>query len=966
MDAGVMANIATAAVAAGAAGLGVGAGLKVARLGLDSTRWSSGWENRPEAAYEREIERMTIEREAIANPRGRRRTSSIAGLYRDTLRHTDGSISRGYHVELEPSMFTYDAEIDARYDALGRMLADDKPPGTVIQFRLANAPDPGSSIEEHLALLATLSTHPKAVRLHALNIAFKQQAARSGAFRRSILSMWVRIPVSLKTDAARNGSTAFFAETAELLRRTPKRRIFGGALPGQVAEIYERHVGERMVRRLEREQQEAYLQAEREFRRIESNCPLRLRRFTRQELWEAIYLGHRLNGSRDRIPNPDDVPGRDVRDYLCQETILGGHWYVLQGQCPTHPAAMVSLMVPPNENIFGNAMRALIARPDLNFKHTLCTEYVYPEQRREVKKLDKRIGQVERSRVRFDGTMKDSPEAAEAMKALIPVRQAVTGTGEALIEARLYAIVYGQPARSKKELEASVEQLETSCEELIAAFNKIPGAEAAREEPDVVRALYQSSLTGEIDPKKTYREIKEVASSLSCLVPTEAAWVGSPRPHTIVSTTTGRLLGINFFDRMRVQSPMILVLGRPGSGKSTFMALTIKDILACVPHVKVRAIDFGESFGPLVDVLGGRHLKFRIGEEHKTLNVWYYPGLEQGEPPSLIQKAMVVGDLKKLARVPYSDKVADDVLSEMVDRVYENFVPLNGEGKALLEPRHSNLLDLLPYHPFIGEEAKSRAGTLLLALNKYRDNPWLDSPTHPDFLDDTSPLDVFELDTLTQFPEDVKAALGFRAAARMRSSIGALQADGTRTPTVLIFDENWKIKEEFPDIFQVVRLSGRQGRKENVVTILASHAYQDLEAVHDITKTAEVAVIGKPKGDITPLVDDLRLSDEARHGIRSIRNHIGMHHEFVTVFGSDNDQVVEMIKVELSPVELWMFTTNPDERNARARVSVIAQDCGWDWDQADVIEWLATNYPRGLTAVGLTEINEGLLLGEEE
>ena len=37
-------------------------------------------------------------------------------------------------------------------------------------------------------------------------------------------------------------------------------------------------------------------------------------------------------------------------------------------------------------------------------------------------------------------------------------------------------------------------------------------------------------------------------------------------------------------------------------------------------HARVRAVDFGESFGPLVDVLHGRHLRFAVGTD-RTINV---------------------------------------------------------------------------------------------------------------------------------------------------------------------------------------------------------------------------------------------------------------------------------------------------------------------------------------------------------
>jgi hypothetical protein len=64
-----------------------------------------------------------------------------------------------------------------------------------------------------------------------------------------------------------------------------------------------------------------------------------------------------------------------------------------------------------------------------------------------------------------------------------------------------------------------------------------------------------------------------------------------------------------------------------------------------------------------------------------------------------------------------------------------------------------------------------------------------------------------------------------------------------------------------------------------------------------------------------------------------------------------------MAQCDLSPTELWTFTTNPDERNARARVQSLRPA----WSLAQVIAWLAENYPQGLTGAGLVSIDESRL-----
>jgi hypothetical protein len=75
------------------------------------------------------------------------------------------------------------------------------------------------------------------------------------------------------------------------------------------------------------------------------------------------------------------------------------------------------------------------------------------------------------------------------------------------------------------------------------------------------------------------------------------------------------------------------------------------------------------------------------------------------------------------------------------------------------------------------------------------------------------------------------------------------------------------------------------------------------------------------------------------------------------VIGSGPDQVVEVVQHELSPLMLWTLTTNADERNARNHVLAHHPD----WNDMQVHAWLAQHYPRGLTAVGLREIDETLL-----
>jgi hypothetical protein len=129
------------------------------------------------------------------------------------------------------------------------------------------------------------------------------------------------------------------------------------------------------------------------------------------------------------------------------------------------------------------------------------------------------------------------------------------------------------------------------------------------------------------------------------------------------------------------------------------MARMINDVLASLPEARVRAVDFGESLAPHVDVMRGRHLRFSI-EDTRTINIWDYPGLEHGEMPNETEIALIVIDAMKLARVKPDDNIAEDILTNVVTEVFKNEVPRNGADRPRHEPTHSHLLAMLETYPF--------------------------------------------------------------------------------------------------------------------------------------------------------------------------------------------------------------------------------------------------------------------------
>src|SRR5207248_4873511 len=189
-----------------------------------------------------------------------------------------------------------------------------------------------------------------------------------------------------------------------------------------------------------------------------------------------------------------------------------------------YPVPTFYMFTPPTEFVTANALRRLIGRRAFNTRHTVVTEYLFPEQRKETKRLDRRIKQVKRT-----FTKRDNPEGAAALRSLRSVREEVAGAREALLPTRFYVILYGERATNFSELQTSVDALDEQCERTVSAIRQIPGANAEREEPEALRALYSSAIVGELSPKLTGRELTEVSNSVVALTPTEDSWPGATR-----------------------------------------------------------------------------------------------------------------------------------------------------------------------------------------------------------------------------------------------------------------------------------------------------------------------------------------------------------------------------------------------------------------------------------------------------
>lgn len=857
------------------------------------------------------------------------RRSSILGMVGPCIRHTDGAYSRCYRVQLPESFYDSDIDLARKLDVLSRVITADLPKDTILAFRYSVAPDRGRVIDLHRERKAPiLRCFGPARAYHDANVDFYSELAANDYFRQANLLLWVKVPPP---------GTA-----------TVSNRISGfiGALTGGSTEsglLTDEVAQERTT--LNRAQ-EVFAQVENLF-----IGPLMLEPLSESQTFTALYLSQ--NPSATSIPTLDHESASDLRPYLCGETLEVKDWYVLHGNTPV---AVVSLFVPPQPFVPDDFSK-IWSQNNATFRHVVVTEFVANNVGLSKQALDKRIRQLRISGRRLNGTFELTPEAKNSLDQLGMVRDAMTKPGSALTRMRVSVLVYSDPIADQSDRSASiaaVQQLRERCEEVIRWLRTVIGTEAAIEERVALAALYERFLLGESLATETGREILEVGSSLTPFIPSDGTWSGSRRPVSILSTRNGRLIGINLFDRDLCPTPLAMVLGAPRSGKSVLMGRIILDTLSELPDACAIAADFGESFGPMVDVLGGRHLRF-TPESGETINIWDYEGLSEGIPPDDVQVELVLGEMLRLARIhPDSEHAIEDekILKHVIRIVYQNIVPMNRPGGQKFEPLLSNLIGILDNYQDDSAELVARASRLRTILEDYVHRPILNRSTSERFRA-RSRFDVFELDSLNQFSRDEAVALAYRVAARMIQSIGKKQADGTHAPTLLVFDEVHKIIAEFPEMILPMKKGARQGGKHNVVTVIGTHNYEDVAPIHDLLKNAGTRIIAQLASEFRTMAADLDFTPAMIDAVKTLVIKPGHFAQYAYLVGNGPGRKFEVLQLNLSPLELWQ-SANPDLINARARVSKLRPH----WRFIEVLLYLAARYPTGITAEEVERITD--------
>ncbi|HRH41446.1 MAG TPA: hypothetical protein PKY82_07340 [Pyrinomonadaceae bacterium] len=883
-----------------------------------------------------------------ADAHGRLFPTDILGLEGNIIRYRDGSFGKAYRFAPANTLFDDERQTEQRIEELKLLLKFEKPQNTIIQFRFNTKPDDGRVLKNHLRSRNHNYSDQLASLLQTTNLAVFEEALSDQSIKTQTACVWIRVPTRHRDDKS------ILARFLPTVFREIKSGGFWGFFLSPVISGKNAFAQSFLSRELKAE---IYCreQALRVFQSFEANFPknLALTELPPQEVFDELFVSHR----REHLEAPT-LPKQqriDIRRYLtsvsldCEET----KYVIHNGSL----VSIISLKLLPNGFVTADTMRYLTATRNLLFPHEIIVDLTTTEKIKAKKDLQKRIDRIERSRNTWFGFKSLKKDAVVIKADLENLLEQVEGDSEEICQIRLNIIVYGGIISGKRPTAQQLKILDDRCDEVISCIRKRTGADAIREDAARQRAIYPRMLTGELSWKKTGQELVETADSVIAFVPTETNWCGSNRPHSIFTTPSGTMFGLDLYDRSLVKSPTVIVTAASGEGKSFLASMLITDIRAHRGQVKVRVMDYRYSFKPICRLFNGRHIEFNE-QEPKPINIWNYPGIETGKLPSKRQLAMVLTDILILSKMPKSDAITSAIAATVIDEVYKMATARNGAGRPKFQPTLGHFLDVLKSYHW-SEAQKARADELYLKLNIYRKDPWLNAPTHPDY-DTNSMFDVFELSSIATLDEKIRESVGFRISAQIMQEIGEESDSGQKTPILFICDEVREINKHFPAIQELMAEASVTGRKEGLVTILFSQAYEHFTGTPerpnvsgiDLVKNSGVKIIGKQIGGFEQLAEDCELSKETIAAVRAINNQYGSYTQWVMVIGSGNDKIIEMAEVHASPAMLWANTNDTNEANVRRLLENLRPDL----PLAYIVSWLAQKYPRGLTAVGLNGI----------
>lgn len=642
--------------------------------------------------------------------------------------------------------------------------------------------------------------------------------------------------------------------------------------------------------------------------------------------------------TRDYIPGEDYLEYRSARAQLVNVSILDESDSYLNVGGLLH--SIVSLKELPDAT-FPGILRELSA---LDFPIVVNAQLTIPDQTRVLKGYKSRLRKMQAAQRDSRGGFRANVEAQVAESQLFKVQQEIISSS---VKTAKLSLVIGtrtsKPVVTYREFEEAERLISDRRQRLLYMVGRMNGAKAITE-TIAKRRLFFSSLPGMAEAD--LRDHDMLTTNAADLLPVEMPWQGTPRsPLFLLETPYRQLIPFSPFDP-HLSDANLLIMAKSGGGK-TFMVQQLLS-MASRANPLISIIERGDSYAPLVELMGGRMVTMSLDADH-TINPWDLPNGEQH--PSKDQVAF----LKNLTRHMLGEgsaeytELLDVLITEAILRTYKRAAvrPSNPI------PTFSDLRDELAQWR---DEEKSQRVTDEAHLAAIKLRSWTGEKgiysklfDRPTTISLDNPWLFFNVEQLADDSRLETAMSLLIARATAQRSSGKREQ-----PSITVLDECWFLLDSpilAPEVVQLFRTA----RKRNASVWGISQTAEDFVGsdskprVHGagIIKNSTTKIVGQQPGDMTALREHLHLNETALHQIKQFSApRKGRSADALIVIG-EKAETTHIIRLVPTPTDYWITTTYPRERNYRSRWLLQHQDL----PLLDAYQRLAQRFPFGLADV---------------
>jgi hypothetical protein len=828
---------------------------------------------------------------------------------------TNGAFVAGYEMRGITSFFGSDEERDRSKVMLGALLKSIPEQSMRMQMRYEVVEDLGSLLDRYTA--QDRSGQEIVQVLDSFRLETWRQKAGAGHFLRPVLHVYfiwdprIHHRVTGKADAPRKNMFSLSARACIERSRQEHEELlaeFESLLLGIEATMQAAELGARRLT-----DQELFVEAKRALNPLEPDV-------------------------RPYVPGEDHLEYRSAREQLAITSILdetdsylnlGGLMY-----------CFVSLKEMPDAT-FPGILRELVG---LDFPIIVNAQLTIPDQTKVLKGYKTRLRKMQAAQRDSNGGFRVNVEAQVAESQLFKVQQEIIASS---IKTAKLSLVIGartsKPAITRSEFEEAERLISNRRQQLIYAIGRMNGAKAVTETL-AKRRLFFSCLPGMGEADK--RDQDMLTTNAADLLPVETPWQGTPRsPLFLLETPYRQLIPFSPFDPS-FSDANVLVMAKSGGGK-TFMVQQLLS-MASRANPLVSIIERGDSYRPLVELMGGRMITMSLDSD-QTINPWDLP---QGEKQPAKDQVAFLKNLTRhmLGENPAEDaELLDNLITEAILRTYKRaairpsnpiptFSDLRDElaqwrdedkSQRVMDEAHLAAIKLRSWTGEKGIYSKLFDRPTTISL----DNPWL----------------FFNVEQLADDPRLETAMSLLIAHATAQRASGK-----TGQPSITVLDECWFLLDSpvlAPEVVQLFRTA----RKRNASVWGISQTAEDFVGseskprVHGagIVKNSSIKIVGQQPGDMTALREHLHLNATALNQIKHFSApRKGRSADALIVIG-EKAETTHTIRMVPTPVDYWITTTYARERMYRNWWLAQRQDL----PLIEAYQELARTFPFGLADI---------------